>query len=247
MIVSGDKMINAGKSFLNLMKERGAEILDTEIVLGHPELGYYLDIIKIIDYPAQDDRARYNKRYASVFNIDVIGKVWKSFIDSCYSFDCVYIISLDKTEEYKQDAIKRLEESGIQYESIAFINGIDGRKPNPDFNFKPWNNWKRNDAEELERLRNEKSFTNTLDWYLRDITPGEIGCALSHIKCWKDAYENKFDSVLILEEDFKSKEIFIWCAVYLCPILNFNFRLPFFNINSIKRINVWQQLICSIC
>jgi len=40
MIVSGDKMINAGKSFLNLMKERGAEILDTEIVLGHPELGY---------------------------------------------------------------------------------------------------------------------------------------------------------------------------------------------------------------
>lgn len=40
MIVSGDKMINAGKRFLNLMKERGAEILDTEIVLGHPELGY---------------------------------------------------------------------------------------------------------------------------------------------------------------------------------------------------------------
>jgi len=186
------------------------EIIHTAEFIKHPgeELGYYLDIIKIIDYPAQDDRARYNKRYASVFSIDRIGSVWKSFIDSCYSFDCVYIISLDKTEEYKQDAIKRLEESGIQYESIAFINGIDGRKPNPDFNFKPWNNWKRNDAEELERLRNEKSFTNTLDWYLRDITPGEIGCALSHIKCWKDAYENKFDSVLILEEDFKSKEIF---------------------------------------
>lgn len=40
MIVSGDKMINAGKRFLSLMKERGAELLDTEIVLGHPELGY---------------------------------------------------------------------------------------------------------------------------------------------------------------------------------------------------------------
>lgn len=40
MILSGDRMINAGKRFLTLMKERGAEILDTEIVLGHPELGY---------------------------------------------------------------------------------------------------------------------------------------------------------------------------------------------------------------
>jgi hypothetical protein len=40
MILSGDRMINAGKRFLTLMKKRGAEILDTEIVLGHPELGY---------------------------------------------------------------------------------------------------------------------------------------------------------------------------------------------------------------
>jgi len=40
MILSSDRMIMAGKRFLNLMKERGAELLDTEIVLGHPELGY---------------------------------------------------------------------------------------------------------------------------------------------------------------------------------------------------------------
>jgi hypothetical protein len=40
MIMNGDRMIIAGKRFLSLMKERGAELLDTEIVLGHPELGY---------------------------------------------------------------------------------------------------------------------------------------------------------------------------------------------------------------
>ena len=28
------------KKFLSLMEERGAVLLDTEIVLGHPELGY---------------------------------------------------------------------------------------------------------------------------------------------------------------------------------------------------------------
>jgi hypothetical protein len=33
-------MINAGTNYLKLMKERGAELLDTEIVLGDPSLGY---------------------------------------------------------------------------------------------------------------------------------------------------------------------------------------------------------------
>jgi hypothetical protein len=38
--LKGDSMINAGTNYLKLMKERGAELLDTEIVLGDPELGY---------------------------------------------------------------------------------------------------------------------------------------------------------------------------------------------------------------
>jgi hypothetical protein len=33
-------MIKAGYNFLNLMEERGAVLIDTEIVLGDPELGY---------------------------------------------------------------------------------------------------------------------------------------------------------------------------------------------------------------
>jgi len=40
MTMKGDRMIRAGKNFLLLMKERGAVLLDTEMVLGHPELGY---------------------------------------------------------------------------------------------------------------------------------------------------------------------------------------------------------------
>jgi hypothetical protein len=39
-ILKSDSMIHAGTNFLNLMKERGAVLLDTEIVLGDPELGY---------------------------------------------------------------------------------------------------------------------------------------------------------------------------------------------------------------
>jgi len=39
-ITKGDSMVTAGKLFLEKMKERGAYLIDTEIVLGHPELGY---------------------------------------------------------------------------------------------------------------------------------------------------------------------------------------------------------------
>lgn len=40
MIAKSDQMIIAGKKYLDLMHERGAILLDTEIVLGDPELGY---------------------------------------------------------------------------------------------------------------------------------------------------------------------------------------------------------------
>jgi hypothetical protein len=39
-IQDGDNMIKAGKSFVDLMHSRGAVLLDTEMVLGSPELGY---------------------------------------------------------------------------------------------------------------------------------------------------------------------------------------------------------------
>lgn len=39
-ILKGDSMISAGIEYLNLMKERGGILLDTEIVLGCNELGY---------------------------------------------------------------------------------------------------------------------------------------------------------------------------------------------------------------
>jgi hypothetical protein len=38
---TGDQMIAAGKEFIDLMHERGAVLLDTEIVLGSLELGYF--------------------------------------------------------------------------------------------------------------------------------------------------------------------------------------------------------------
>jgi len=39
-LIRSDKMIEAGKKFLDLMHERGAILVDTETILGDPDLGY---------------------------------------------------------------------------------------------------------------------------------------------------------------------------------------------------------------
>jgi len=39
-LIKSDKMIQAGKDFIKLMHDRGAVLLDTEMVLGDPEEGY---------------------------------------------------------------------------------------------------------------------------------------------------------------------------------------------------------------
>jgi hypothetical protein len=39
-IIKSDSMIMAGKHYIELLKERGCELIDTEMVLGHPELEY---------------------------------------------------------------------------------------------------------------------------------------------------------------------------------------------------------------
>ena len=39
-IIKSVNMIVAGKKFIDLMHERGAVLIDTEMILGHPELGY---------------------------------------------------------------------------------------------------------------------------------------------------------------------------------------------------------------
>lgn len=39
-VLRSNKMINAGKKFVDLMHERGAVLVDTEMVLGDPTLGY---------------------------------------------------------------------------------------------------------------------------------------------------------------------------------------------------------------
>jgi GR25 family glycosyltransferase involved in LPS biosynthesis len=123
--------------------------------------------------------------------------------------DAVYVITFDVSDE----AINRYT---TEFNKLCIIPGefhlfkaIDGRNVKVDFDWSLYNSWK------IDNHSNS--------YYNRDILPGEIGCALSHLSVWKDAKKKNYDSILILEDDFKvngefpAKEIALydWGLLYL--------------------------------
>ena len=39
---------------------------------------------------------------------------------------------------------------------------------------------------------------------------GEVGCALSHISIWEDAYRNGYDNILVYEDDIVFRDTMDW-------------------------------------
>jgi glycosyl transferase family 25 len=100
--------------------------------------------------------------------------------------DQIYIINLASSQEDIQSRINKL---GLPDGTPFFImNAIEGRKAIEQYGpHKLYPNWKIESG-------------NT--WWNRELTPGEIGCSLSHAIVWKDALQKGYETILILEEDF---------------------------------------------
>jgi GR25 family glycosyltransferase involved in LPS biosynthesis len=86
-------------------------------------------------------------------------------------FDKIYIISLRKDKERRKRVSERLLKIGIEYE---FFDAYDGSLFN--------HIWTKLD---------NPIFTN----------PNYVACALSHLAVYKDAVENNYGKILILEDD----------------------------------------------
>jgi len=98
----------------------------------------------------------------------------------------VFILNINsKNEELKEKLWTLGIENAYQWEIKPGIKGIQ-----TDLNWSPYVNWK------LENSNNH--------WWNRNLKEGEVGCALSHLKAWEQAYEEGHELVLFLEEDFKS-------------------------------------------
>jgi hypothetical protein len=121
-----DSMISAGKSYLDLCEQRGLYLLDTEMVLGHPELGY----------TGQPDKVWLTMN-ASGSGFGLLITDWKTNKEKNFQTTSYTKGMLYPFEEYPDNALghyylqlpfygklllKMLE--GTKYEGIKFLGGI---------------------------------------------------------------------------------------------------------------------------
>lgn len=100
--------------------------------------------------------------------------------------DIAYCIMMHPTEEKVAKVKAEFEKLGIDT-PLEIFTAIDGENPKVPFEYELFQGWK---------MRSDNSF------WSRDITKGEVGCALSHLSVWMDIAKNGYKNALILEEDF---------------------------------------------
>lgn len=105
----------------------------------------------------------------------------------------ILIITLNPNDKEKHAEWEReLSLAGFGDVPCELVQAIDGRKVDENYlalrKLGLYEGWELSDSDN--------------GWWNRPMTPGEIGCALSHLGCWKLAANRDFDNVLILEEDF---------------------------------------------
>ena len=129
-------------------------------------------------------------------------------INTVMKVDQVYIINLASSVP---DIVARINQLGLPENTPYLVmDAIDGKNPESlksfgSYSLFPW------------------KYESSNTWWNRDLTPGEIGCTLSHIKIWYDAYVKGYERILVLEEDFQPtislKELKLpndqWDLVYL--------------------------------
>lgn len=107
------------------------------------------------------------------------------------NLDHFYVIALNETQQIK-DKCDKLSMPGFYNYWVK--TGFDYRtltqKDLVKFGVKKHPNWK---------------IESSCHWWNREVTDGEVGCALAHIDAWVDAYEYDREITFILEEDFKEQ------------------------------------------
>ena len=115
--------------------------------------------------------------------------------------DFIRVINLTKSVNDLQNSLRKINwPYNISYFIQTAINGweIIGGKLESPLNYKVADWWPIDEKhpDYIEGNNNNKFFT-------RKITPGEIGCALSHYQAIYSSYKDGHQNILILEEDFK--------------------------------------------
>ena len=116
--------------------------------------------------------------------------------------DRVYVITMDMSDEYKDELFERVLNLPLPSNTpVEFKQGFPGKdlleRPEdfPEYRLYPhWN------------LNNPEGWW----WWQRPALSGEAGGMISHTMCWEDAYENGYENIMIIEDDFTVEEPIEW-------------------------------------
>jgi glycosyl transferase, family 25 len=100
----------------------------------------------------------------------------------------VYFINLDRSQDRRKHIESNLRKLGVDAERVSAIDGKTLTK------------------EYISEVYNEKK---CLKKHRKKLTPNEIGCALSHLKIYKNIVKNNLDGAMILEDDVKLDNRFV--------------------------------------
>ncbi|MBT1451903.1 glycosyltransferase family 25 protein [Glaciecola sp. XM2] len=92
----------------------------------------------------------------------------------------IFVINLDGSDERLRNVEQQLQSIGATFERIP---AVDGRI-----------------MSEEERLAHYSPKKNEVQYH-KALTPGEIGCYLSHRKAWQSIIDKGLDAAIILEDD----------------------------------------------
>lgn len=95
-------------------------------------------------------------------------------------FDKIFIINLPQA--FKRRAAMLFQIGRMNLKNTQLIEAVDGR------------------TIDLEKMKAEGNLKWD-DWRKRDLTQGEVGCYLSHVKVWNTIVEQNLEKALICEDD----------------------------------------------
>jgi len=132
---------------------------------------------------------------------DVVVEKWIKLFKKDIMIEFVYVTTIEDNHNYVSDKVNNLN---IPNEWKYWVkDGFNAKNFTPSFYTE--NNIKKNPLWKID---------HSVDWYTREVTGGEVGCALSHIDIWQDTYNDNREATLILEDDFNIEYQVPWNEVY---------------------------------
>lgn len=92
----------------------------------------------------------------------------------------VFLINLDRSTERLQRASEQIEAAGFTFERVPAVDGATLTD------------------EKIAKVFDAKAAAKRFHY---DLTAGEVGCYLSHVKCWEKIIDDNLDYAVILEDD----------------------------------------------